>query len=303
MSITSLSADQRHRYPLIGLALITLAVSSYGVFTLMTSVGVAALFALAAVAVLDLSAVGFGYQAVRTTEAGDSALWWYVAMVFFMFVATSVQIGHGVLAGWPWPAYAVFALAPVATVTLFIGNLRSRARAKARLDGKAPRSQATFEPRLWFFESKLTWTAFRKTLLDRDLDSESALAVAYEELNPGRTFRVLEKDQQAHLNFAGRNAIVSEERPAIEATETRVDVEAPKGSTSSPGPSPVATTGFNTDPWLRVAVSAVVSQMQEEQIKPTPKVVAERVSKDLGRQVRSDSVGKILRKMPELVSA
>lgn len=161
------------------LACVTLALSSWGLFRLFVDYAHMPP-ALAAVAVggLDIVAVLCGKQALTVAADGDSSAPWNAALMLFTALGAFAQFAHARLAGDPTVIGITMAAFPVATVLLFEGQLRRSYRLSGRAAGRLAEPRATVDFVTWLFYPKVALAATKLAVLDRGLDSDTALALA-----------------------------------------------------------------------------------------------------------------------------
>lgn len=194
---------------MIALGCITLVLSAYGLYRLMVDFAdVPPLLAIFAIAGLDLFALAAGKHAIDLARDGDSPAVWNVIVCAVALVAAAAQWGHVALAGGAWIVALVFAMFPIATVTLFEGTLRRAARLNGRETSRVAPPRATFELMQWLVYPKATWQAFRLAVADRDYGADGAfkiglLATAPRPENPPARRRDVSIDYAALLALRG----------------------------------------------------------------------------------------------------
>lgn len=160
---------------MIALAAITLALSSWGLFTLAHRFGgVPTWLALLAVAGLDLFAVAAGRHALVVAADGDSPAAWNAIVVFVALTSATLQFSSTRLEGRPWPVGVLMAMFPLATIALFEGTLRRAHRLEGRASGRVAPPRASFELMQWIMFPKATMEAFRLGVADRRLGGDAA---------------------------------------------------------------------------------------------------------------------------------
>jgi hypothetical protein len=167
--------------PMVGLATITLILSSYGLFELAHVFGaMPAPFAILAVAGFDLTAIAAGNHAMTVARDGDSAGPWGLIVVGAAGVSAVLQFMHTRLAGQSWAIGVMMAMFPLATVILFEGTLRRAHRLNGRITGRVAQPRATFELMQWLVYPRATWWAFRRSVADRSLGGNAAFILGIE---------------------------------------------------------------------------------------------------------------------------
>lgn len=165
------------------LALVTLALSSWGLFRLFHDFAeMPPLLALLAVGGLDIVAVLCGKHALTVAADGDSSAPWNAALIGFTALAAYAQFQHAVLAGDPLVIGVTMAAFPVATVLLFEGQLRRAYRLNGRAAGRLDQPRATFDLMTWLLYRRLAMEATKLAVLDRGLDAATALMLAERKL-------------------------------------------------------------------------------------------------------------------------
>jgi hypothetical protein len=160
---------------MIALAAITLALSSWGLFTLAYRYGgVPVWLALLAVGGLDLFAVASGRHALTVASDGDSPAAWNAIVVVVAIVSATLQFSASRLENHPWPVGLMMAMFPVATILLFEGALRRAHRLEGRRTGRVARPRASFEMMQWIMFPAATMAAFRLGVADRRLGGDAA---------------------------------------------------------------------------------------------------------------------------------
>jgi hypothetical protein len=165
------------------LAGITLALASFGYFRLFVDFAdMPAWLALFAVGGLDIAAVLIGKHALTVAADGDSSAPWNAALLLLTGLGAFAQFSHALLAGQPMTIGIVSAAFPIVTVLLFEGQLRRVYRLNGRLAGRLSGPRATMDLVTWLFFSKMALRATKLAVLDRGLDSDSALTIAERQL-------------------------------------------------------------------------------------------------------------------------
>ncbi len=163
----------------VALALTTLALSSWGLFHLLHDFGdVPPGLAVLAVGGLDVVAVLFGKHALTVAADGDSSAPWNAGLLVYTGLAAFAQFAYAGLAGHPLVLAVVFAAFPCATVLLFEGQLRRAYRLNGRASGRLAPPRATFDLIVWVLYPRQAMRATRFAVLDRGLDSDTALTLA-----------------------------------------------------------------------------------------------------------------------------
>jgi hypothetical protein len=163
----------------IALTVVTIALSSWGLFDLFTTYAeMPPELALLAVGGLDIVAVLCGKHALTVASDGDSSGPWNGLLLVFTALAAIAQFQHAALSGDPWIIGVTMAAFPVATVILFEGQLRRKARLEGRARGLVPPPRATVPLIVWLFFPKIAFRATRLATLDRGLTGDDAFLVA-----------------------------------------------------------------------------------------------------------------------------
>lgn len=171
--------------PMVALAVITLILSSYGLFMLAHEFGaMPAPFAMLAVAGFDLTAIAAGNHAMKLAADGDSPGPWMLLVVGAAGLSAVLQFAHTRLAGQHWSIGVMMAAFPIATVLLFEGTLRRAHRLNGRMTGRVAQPRATFELMQWLVYPKATWWAFRQSVADRSLGGHAAFILGIEATTP-----------------------------------------------------------------------------------------------------------------------
>ena len=165
--------------PMIVLGVITLLLSSYGLFELAHIFGgLPAQLAVLAVAGFDVYAIACGVMAFRVARDGDSPALWNIAVVVAALLSAALQYVRTQLGGQPVAVGVMMAFFPLATVSLFEGTLRRQYRLSGRRSGRVAPPRASFELLQWLLFRRLTWEAFRDGVLDRTLSADAAFKLA-----------------------------------------------------------------------------------------------------------------------------
>ncbi len=166
-----------------GLAGITLALASWGYFRLFVDfAGMPKGLALLAVCGLDVAAVLIGKHALTVAEDGDSSLPWNLTLIVLVGIGAYAQFARTVLANEPTAIGIVSAAFPIVTVLLFEGQLRRIYRLNGRAAGRLAAPRATIDLITWLFFTRLALRATRLSVLDRGLDTDTALMIAERQL-------------------------------------------------------------------------------------------------------------------------
>lgn len=167
----------------VALALVTLALSSWGAFHLLHDYGaMPAELAALAVGGLDIVAVLCGKHALTVAADGDSSAPWNAALMLFTGLAAFAQFERASLAGDPLIIGVTMGAFPIATVLLFEGQLRRAYRLNGRAAGRLAPPRATFDLIVWLLYPRQAMQATRFAVLDRGLDSDAALMLAEREM-------------------------------------------------------------------------------------------------------------------------
>lgn len=171
--------------PMIALAVITLALSSWGLFRLAHDFGaMPTLLAVVAVAGFDLFAINAGNHALTVADDGDSSGIWNLLVVVAALTSALLQYAHTQLAGQPWAVGVLMAAFPVATVILFEGTVRRVHRLNGRRTGRVAKPRATFEPLQWLVFPRATFWGFRRAIADRSLGADAAFMLGVQATTP-----------------------------------------------------------------------------------------------------------------------
>lgn len=190
------------------LASITLALASFGYFRLFVDfAAMPAGLAIFAVGGLDIAAVLIGKHALTVATDGDSSAPWNAALLMLTALGAFAQLSHALLAGQPLTVGIVSAAFPVVTVLLFEGQLRRVYRLNGRAAGRLSGPRATVDLVTWLFFPRMAMRATKLAVLDRDLDTDSALTIGERQIaieqqpisgRPGR--RALRRTYTAELS-------------------------------------------------------------------------------------------------------
>ena len=180
--MTTVRARQRLSPLFLLLAGVTLALSSWGLFTLAQLGGMPSGLALLAVGGLDVAAVLFGQHALTVAADGDSSLPWNLGLLALTGLGAYAQLAVHLLRGDPLAVGLVSMAFPVVTVALFEGQLRRRYRLQGRAAGRVAEPRATVDLITWVFYRSLALRATRLAVLDRGLDQDTALMIAERQL-------------------------------------------------------------------------------------------------------------------------
>jgi hypothetical protein len=167
----------------VALACITLLLASWGLFRLFVDHGnMPHGLAVFVVCGLDLAAVLCGKHALDVAEDGDSSAPWNAALLALVGLGAYAQFARARLDGDPAVIGIVSAAFPVVTVLLFEGQLRRVYRLNGRRSGRLSMPRATVDLVTWLFFTKLATRATKLAVLDRGLDTDSALTIAERQL-------------------------------------------------------------------------------------------------------------------------
>lgn len=166
-------------WPMITLGIITLVLSSYGLFELAHIFGrMPAPLAVLAVAGFDVFAIASGVMAFRVAKDGDSPALWNSAVVLAAFLSAGLQYVRTQLGHQPVAVGVMMAFFPLATVALFEGTLRRSFRLSGRRSGRVAPPRASFELLQWLLFRRATWEAFKDGVRDRTLSADAAFKLA-----------------------------------------------------------------------------------------------------------------------------
>lgn len=200
---------------MISLGIITLILSSYGLFELAHIFGKMPVpLAILAVAGFDVFAIACGVMAFRVAKDGDSPALWNMAVVAASILSAGLQYVRTQLGGQPVAVGIMMAFFPLATVSLFEGTLRRAFRLSGRRSGRVAPPRASFEILQWLLFHRATWGAFKDGVRDRTLSADAAFKLALirietepvDDWEPERR-REIEMDYSADLG--GRGQITS----------------------------------------------------------------------------------------------
>lgn len=165
------------------LAGITLALASWGYFRLFVDfAAMPPALAIFAVFGIDVAAVLIGKHALTLSEDGDSSLPWNLCLIALVAVGSYAQFARTVLAHEPTAIGIVSAAFPVVTVLLFEGQLRRIYRLNGRAAGRLAPPRATVDLVTWLVYRRLAMRATKLAVLDRGLDTDTALMIAERQL-------------------------------------------------------------------------------------------------------------------------
>lgn len=166
-------------WPMISLGIITLILSSYGLFELAHIFGrMPAELAVLAVAGFDVFAIACGVMAFRVAKDGDSPALWNFAVVVAALLSAGLQYVRTQLGGQPVAVGVMMAFFPLSTVALFEGTLRRSFRLSGRRSGRVAPPRPSFEILQWLLFRRATWEAFRDGVRDRTLSADAAFKLA-----------------------------------------------------------------------------------------------------------------------------
>jgi hypothetical protein len=207
------------------LAVITLALSSWGYFHLLTHYAATPpALAVVAIGALDIAAVLFGKHALTVAEDGDSSAPWNLALLALVGVGSFAQYADAALSAWPLAVGVILAALPIVTVLLFEGQLRRAYRLRGRAAGRLAPPRATFDLIVWIFFPRQALQAMKMAVLDRGLDSDTALMLAERELERQRELAARKPERRrfqrsyAHLLKPGERGEL-EAGPVIDADD------------------------------------------------------------------------------------
>lgn len=184
-------------WPMVTLAVITLVLSSYGLFELAHNYANAPwVLSLLAVAGFDLTAMSAGRQALLVARDGDSAAPWMALLSLAAGLSAVLQYAHNSLEGRPWATGVMFAMFPIATVLLFEGTLRRAYRLNGRRTGRIAHPRASFEIMQWVFYPKATLWAFKRSIADRSLGGSAAFLLGIQATAPVTVVEQDDRDQR-----------------------------------------------------------------------------------------------------------
>jgi hypothetical protein len=203
------------------LALITLALSSWGYFHLLTTyASTPAPLAIVAIGALDIAAVLFGKHALTVAEDGDSSAPWNAALLALVGVGAFAQYADAHLSAWPLAVGVILAALPIVTVLLFEGQLRRAYRLRGRAAGRLAPPRATFDLIVWLLYPRQAMQATRFAVLDRGLDSDSALMLAEREMQRRAELAALRPERRPFRRNYDHLLTTAERGPAIQADVT-----------------------------------------------------------------------------------
>lgn len=225
----------------LALAGVTLALSSWGLFTLAQLGGMPSGLALLAVGGLDVAAVLFGQQALTVAGDGDSSLPWNLGLLALTGLAAYAQLAVHLLRRDPLAVGLVSMAFPVVTVALFEGQLRRRYRLQGRAAGRVAEPRATVDLITWVFYRGLALRATRLAVLDRGLDQDTALMIAERQLALEQAADAAPTRRRLRRTYAAELADGSVE--ALDVPSTRLDVHHPPAPEPPDGPDQVRRRG------------------------------------------------------------
>jgi hypothetical protein len=174
-----MNRKNKSSWPMISLGIITLILSSYGLFELAHIFGkMPAALAVLAVAGFDVFAIASGVMAFRVAKDGDSPALWNSAVVLAAFLSAGLQYVRTQLGHQPVAVGVMMGFFPLATVALFEGTLRRSFRLSGRRSGRVAPPRASFELLQWLLFRRATWEAFRDGVRDRTLSADAAFKLA-----------------------------------------------------------------------------------------------------------------------------
>lgn len=174
-----MNRKNKSSWPMISLGIITLILSSYGLFELAHIFGkMPEGLAVLAVAGFDVFAIACGVMAFRVAKDGDSPALWNAAVVIAAFLSAGLQYVRTQLGGQPVAVGIMMAFFPLATVALFEGTLRRSFRLSGRRSGRVAPPRPSFEILQWLLFYKATWGAFKDGVRDRTLSADAAFKLA-----------------------------------------------------------------------------------------------------------------------------
>ena len=174
-----MNRKNKSSWPMIILGIITLILSSYGLYELAHVFGnMPSSLAVLAVAGFDVFAIACGVMAFRVAKDGDSPALWNALVVIAALLSAGLQYVRTQLGGEPVAVGVMMAFFPIATVSLFEGTLRRSFRLSGRRSGRVAPPRASFELLQWLLFRKATWEAFRDGVRDRTLSADAAFKLA-----------------------------------------------------------------------------------------------------------------------------
>lgn len=174
-----MNRKNKSSWPMISLGIITLILSSYGLFELAHIFGkMPEALAVLAVAGFDVFAIASGVMAFRVAKDGDSPALWNSAVVLAAFLSAGLQYVRTQLGHQPVAVGVMMGFFPLATVALFEGTLRRSFRLSGRRSGRVAPPRASFELMQWLLFRRATWEAFRDGVRDRTLSADAAFKLA-----------------------------------------------------------------------------------------------------------------------------
>lgn len=174
-----MNRKNKSSWPMISLGIITLILSSYGLYELAHIFGkMPSGLAVLAVAGFDVFAIACGVMAFRVAKDGDSPALWNFAVVVAALLSAGLQYVRTQLGHQPVAVGIMMAFFPLATVALFEGTLRRSFRLSGRRSGRVAPPRASFEILQWLLFRRATWEAFRDGVRDRTLSADAAFKLA-----------------------------------------------------------------------------------------------------------------------------
>lgn len=230
---------------MIALAVVTLTLSSYGLFRLAHDFGdIPTWLAFAAVAGFDVFAIAAGQHAMTIARDGDSAGMWNLAVLGAALLSAVLQYAHTQLADQPVAVGVMMAAFPIATVSLFEGTLRRAHRLNGRRTGRVSQPRASFELLQWLVYPRITMRAFRHGVLDRTLGADAVFKIAYlPTVQPAEEYRPPAR-RELELSWEqivpGMSALTSGLRPGESGSGSGASGESGPESPERPETRPVS---------------------------------------------------------------
>lgn len=223
--------------PMIMLAVITLILSSWGLYRLAHDFGqMPAYLAILAVAGFDLTAIAAGNHALTVADDGDSSGGWNLLVIAAALCSALLQYVHTQLAGQPWAVGVLMAAFPVATVILFEGTVRRVHRLNGRRTGRVANPRATFEILQWIVYPKATWWAFRRSIADRSLGGDAAFILGVAATTPEEVETDEADDTRRRFEWS------YDGKPGSSGRVRELSGSAPESAPEESGPVPVIRT-------------------------------------------------------------
>lgn len=209
-----MNRKNKSSWPMISLGIITLILSSYGLFELAHIFGkMPGELAVLAVGGFDVFAIACGVMAFRVAKDGDSPALWNFAVVVAALLSAGLQYVRTQLGGQPVAVGVMMAFFPLATVALFEGTLRRSFRLSGRRSGRVAPPRASFELLQWLLFRKATWEAFRDGVRDRTLSADAAFKLALIRLETATEDDWVDQRRNIELDYSadlsGRGQITS----------------------------------------------------------------------------------------------